>query len=353
MGMGTLLHRPHRDLAFLVTALVIGLSGAATISRAVDATVSTDAATSAATQVTAPSPPPLPPASAPEATPATLEALPPGDDHTEPPPNPQECRDARRQIRDQFRELNRFEKMLRKAQFGQELDALIALRAKLKQFDVGIAQECTRDRLQEFFDEQVWEQTNAFRCKVELPQQFVQIERELKRLERSATAKKLATARLDAEKFAMHLGEVKQALTAAKSGVASGSCEDANEAMQTIYEGKHPGEVNGVVQRLSDLGVQLARVRDAAVRQDFNDVLQPIIDSANEGDFREANQALNDVFNELQQLLSRVTGTRRFRGNELDQRLERLNGLIEAKLGGGSESPKPVTSPAKEPAGTE
>jgi|GEM_PF-4984321 len=343
----------------MIALLAVGAVGLATTSRAIEAVVATDAKTEAATAVTVvslaalseeekpPTPPSVPvePAAAPPDGASAEPATPKHDDaavdedRPEPPPDPQECRDVRRQVRDQFRELNRFEKMLRKLKLDADLQTLVALRAKIKGFDNAIAKECTRERLQEFYDEQVGEQVNEFRCKAELPQQFAQIERELKRLERSATAKKLAAARLDPERFKANLEEVKQAIAAAKSGVAAGSCEDANDAMQTIYEGKHPGEINGVVQRLSEIGNQLKRVKDAAVRDEFAAVLQPIIDAANEGDFREANQAINEVFNELQQLLYKVISSRRF---QYSPRLERLEGLLGEKFGKEAPEAEPV-----------
>ncbi len=342
--------------AAMIALFAIGMVSFATTSRALDAAVATDAATSAATTVTVPPLPPLPPvepvpiaptpAVAPTAVPepvppppsatATPEVMPIDDDRPEPPPNPQECRDVRRQIRDQFRELNRFEKMLRKLKLDADLQKLFEIRGKLKGFDNAIAQGCTRERLQDFFDEQAWDQINEFRCKADLPQQFVQIERELKRVERSATAKKLEAARLDATRLKANLEEVRQALAAAKAGIAAGSCDDANDAMQTIYEGKHPGEINGVIQRLYELGRQLIRVKDVAVREEFAAALQPVIDAANDGDFREANQALNDVFGELQRLLARVISSRRY---QYTPQLEKLEGLLMEKLEGGNTAP--------------
>ncbi len=334
----------------MVALLAVGAISLATTSRAVEEAVSFDAAAESATEVTAPSPAPLPPE--PTATPPvpappvnaprvnvpeviSLPELvpPPGD---EPPPeekpNPQECRDVRRQIRDQFRELNRFEKMLRKLKLTAELDKLVALRAKLKEFDRNIQKDCTREALQDFWDDQPWEQINEFRCKAELPQQFVQIDRELKRLERQSTPNRMRFTGLDAERYKANLGKVKQSLADAKAAVGSGSCEDANEAMQTFWEeGMHPGEIMGVVNRLYELGRQLARVKDQNVRQLFAEVLQPVIDAANEGDFREANQALNDVFGELQQMLFKVINSRRYRGYE--PRLQKLEELLRSKLG--------------------
>ncbi|MBI4142934.1 hypothetical protein HY480_03615 [Candidatus Uhrbacteria bacterium] len=335
----------------MVALLAVGTISIATTSRALEATVATDAATSAATEVTTPPLPPLPPAEpapvaptpaampvvvpeqTPSAAPATTtpEIMPIDDDRPEPPPNPQECRDVRRQIRDQFRELNRFEKMLRKLKLDADLQKLFEIRGKLKGFDIAVAQGCTRERLQDFYDEQAWEQINEFRCKADLPQQFVQIERELKRLERSTTVKKLDAARLDATRLKANIEEMRQALVAAKSGIAAGSCDDANDAMQTIYEGKHPGEMNGVIQRLYELGRQLIRVKDAAVREEFAAVLQPVIDAANEGDFREANQALNDIFNDLQRLLMRVISSSRY---QYTPQLEKLEGILMEKLEG-------------------
>lgn len=342
----------------MIALLAVGAIALATTSRAVESAVSTDAAATAATEVTAPSPAPLPPEPAPtpaptvELTPAPApvneppvnapvnvsdkpmppEITPPPfeDDRPEPPPNPQECRDVRRQIRDQFRELNRFEKMLRKLKLTAELQTLVTIRAKLKEFDNGIAKECSRERLQEFYDEQIWEEINKFRCKAELPQQHVQIERDLKRLDRQSTAKRMQLTELNVEQYRANLEKVKQALAEAKAAVASGSCEDANDAMQTFWEeGMHPGEIMGVVNRLYELGNQLKRVKDAAVRQEFLDVLQPVIDAANEGDFRDANQALNDVFRELQQLLYKVIASRRY---QYSPRLEKLESMLQDKF---------------------
>ncbi|MDP3771116.1 MAG: hypothetical protein Q8R16_02365, partial [bacterium] len=117
----------------------------------------------------------------------------------------------------------------------------------------------------------------------------------------------------------------------AKAAVANGSCEDANEAMQTFWEeGLSPGDMMGIVNRLHDLGSQLKRVKDAGVRAEFQEVLQPIIDAANEGDFRDANQAMNDVYNELQQLLYKVIASRRYK---YAPRLDKLEALLEGKLG--------------------
>lgn len=343
----------------MVALLAVGAISLATTSGAMEQAVSYDAAAESATEVTAPMPTPLPaeptprppvtneappsvnapvnaaPINAPERPMPPEIAHPPFDeDKPEPPPNPQECRDVRRQIRDQFRELNRFEKMLRKLKLEADLQLLVDLRAKLKGFDNGIASGCTRDRLQEFWDEQIWEEINKFRCKAELPQQHVQIERDLKRLDRQSTPKRMQFTGLDQERYKANLGRVKQALADAKAAVASGSCEDANEAMQTFWEeGMHPGEIMSVINRLYELGRQLARVKDEKVRQLFLEVLQPVIEAANEGDFREANQALNDVFNELQQLLHKVINRRQFRGYE--PRLEKLEELLRSKLGDG------------------
>ncbi|MDO8621756.1 MAG: hypothetical protein Q7R80_00820 [bacterium] len=350
----------------MIALLAVGAISLATTSRALDEAVSTDTATNTATEMTATEPPPLPPVeptpvvpaptvvdvpvNAPPVnapTPAPTNAAPvpvgtvqptpadhlPSDIEATPDekPNPQECRDVRKQIRDQFRELNRFEKLLRKLGLTADLERLIALRAKLKQYDAGIASGCTRDRLQEFWDEQVWEEINTFRCKAELPQQFVQMERDFKRLVRQAAPKRLAVTGLNAAAFNAHVEKSKQALAEAKAAVASGSCEDANEAMQTFWEeGLSPGDMMGIVNRLYDLGSQLKRVKDVNVRAEFQEVLQPIIDAANEGDFRDANQAMNDVYNELQQLLYKVIASRRYK---YAPRLDKLEALLDGKFG--------------------
>lgn len=334
------------DQLIYVAVGALALTGLATISQASEAVVNADQRIETAVPPAASAPPP----------PGLEEGRPQPDEQ---PVNPQECRDVQRQIKDQLRELTRFEKMLRKQGLTTDLELVGPLRAKINQFAANIKRECIREHLQDFYDEQPWDEINKFRCKAELPQQFTQIERELKRLDRQATPKRMQFTGLDQERYKVNLGKVKQAFAEAKAAVGQGDCESANDAMQTFWEeGMHPGEIMSVVNRLHELGKQLKRVKDTEIRSQIQEVIQPIIDAANEGDFREANQTLNEVGNELERLIFQVM-QKRGSQRSFDERIDRLEQLIERKLeggGSGSEARQPTAveqpaSPAAVPAG--
>lgn len=268
----------------------------------------------------------------------------------EPRPDPRECSDAQRQVRDLVREARRLEKLLVKAKRTDDAAALREFMAQAEQHGRTIKADCTRDVLQEFWDAQLWDAINAVRCKAELPQQIAQIERELKRLGAQATQKRIALSGLDAAQLGTNIAVVKQAVADAQSALAGGTCEDANDAMQVIWDGMHPGEIMGVITRLSDIGGQLKRVKDGAIRQEFVDAIQPILDAANAGDFREANMVLNDIFNQLQQLLFKVINRRQYR---YAPTLEKLEALLQDKLGSPERIPDeflnapPAAAPAR------
>lgn len=257
----------------------------------------------------------------------------------EKPVDPGELKNVRQQLRDMLRELRRFERLLRKQKLTADLEVLAAVRTKVEQYQKQFSIEpVMRDALQEFHDEQLWDDINTFRCKADIPPQLTQIERELKRLDRQMTAKIIAQTGLDAERLKASVEEMRKALADVRQALAGGNCDDANDSMQTFWQdGKHPGEVMGVIQRLREIKPKLNRIKDEEIRKEISEVLQPVIDSANDGDFREANQALNEIFNELQQLIVRATSQKRFSG--FDERLEHLDDLIQQKMGGGTSAP--------------
>lgn len=259
----------------------------------------------------------------------------------EKPVDPGELKNVRQQLRDMLRELRRFERLLRKQKLTADLETLTAVRARVEQYQTQFASEpVMRDALQEFQDEQLWENINTFRCKADIPPQLTQIERDLKRLDRQITPKIITQAGLDIEKLKAGAEEMRKALADVRQALAGNNCDDANDAMQTFWQdGKHPGEVMGVIQRLREIRPKLNRIKNEEIRKEISEVLQPVIDSANDGDFREANQALNEIFNELQQLIARATSQKRFQG--FDERLERLDALIQQKMGGGVSAPVP------------
>lgn len=305
----------HR-FAILFGAAVIGVTSLATIGRALEEVPAIEAT------VNAPAPPP------PEQ---------PAEEPEDQPVNPQECRDVQRQLRDQTRELKRIEPKLVKAKLTADVEAIRALRGKVNAWAAQFKKECTRDAIQEFHDAEIWEMMNEFRAKAELPQQHAQIERELKRLEKRLTAKFIAQTGLDGETLKANIVEIRNALSESKRELSAGNFQDANDAMQPIWDGMHPGEVNGVVDRMREITTNMKRVRDAEIKAQLQELIQPIIDAANEGDFREANQALNEIHGDLMRVLSQVTRSAKYRG-DFGAKLDQLEEKINAKIDGGNAS---------------
>ena len=334
--------------ALFIGLALIGATSLATIGRAMDEIPKIEASVNASTAVAAPVVPTVPTTPVTAAVPSSTPAAAPTADATTPDDQPvslQECQNIRQQIRDQLREAKRIEKLLRKMKLASDLDTMTTLRGRLEGYQGKFVVACTRDIVQEFYDDQIGDEVQALRCKAEIPQQITQIERDLKRLEKRATAKVIAQTGLNPEKLQTNIAAMRTAITEARTAVGAGNCDDANEALQPIYQGMHPGEVMGVLDRLRELTTNVKRVRDDQVRAQIQDLIQPIIDSANDGDFREANQALNDIFNELQRVLFQLAHSRRFQG-DFGKKLDQLDRMIQAKLdAGGQAVPAPVPAP--------
>lgn len=321
----------HR-FAILFGAAVIGMTSIATIGMASEEIPKIEASVNAPANVNA-----APPSDASAPPPTEENVVPPDEEPEDKPVDPQECRDVQRQLRDQARELKRIEPKLVKAKLTTEVEGLKQLRGKVNAWAAQFKKGCMRDQLQEFYDAEVWEMMNEFRAKAELPQQHTQIERELKRLEKRLTAKFVGQTGLDGEQLKARLAEIRSALDESKRELSAGNFQDANDAMQPIWDGMHPGEVNGVVDRLREITTNMKRVRDAEIKAQLQELIQPIIDAANEGDFREANQALNEIHSDLMRVLSQVTRSAKYRG-DFGAKLDQLEEKINAKIEGGNAS---------------
>ena len=248
--------------------------------------------------------------------------------------DPKEIKDALRQLGDVKRETQR---VLKKAQkstsFASEVSTLQSLLVDvnthsnaIRTASVGTNQ---REALQEFHDAQLWDTLNEVRIKIEFPQELKNIEKDLKRLEKLMASKRFSIEKVDTALLKGRVDEIKSALAEARSYFNEGNFEDARDALQVIYEGSHPGEIFGVVQQLKEVTQRLKTLKKE-VREGFYEVLSPVYEAVNDGDFREANMMLNDIRNELWRLLERAKA-KSVKNEEIQEKLQKLEENLQNK----------------------
>lgn len=271
--------------------------------------------------------------------------------------NPREVKDVLRQIKDLLRELKGLEKQAKKAgadailaKAGEIRSALVAVQLALK------APSPTRDTLQDFHDARFWEEINPLRSQIELPKQLKDNGKQIARLERKLKQRRYKV--LGEEMLGILVGkaaEVSKALAEAKTLFDQGNFEDANEAIQVVHQEFGPWDIENVADRFSELYKEMKRVKDPEIRAELDEFLLPVVELVKEGDLREANNALNDVFNEVMQVIYQATNLRgagRAR-DVFDDRFQKLQDLLEKKLeqsgsnDGGKSAPPPPTPQAE------
>ncbi len=278
----------------------------------------------------APAPPPPPPSLESEKGPGIPE-----EDRREEFVDPQEIRDVLRQIKDIKREANRIIKKATKAGFTAETAKLNELVMQVSATEAalrGSKDRVSRDTLQDFYDAQIWDTMNNIRVKIELPNELKGIEREMKRLEKMINKKTFVVEGIDMEKVRVKIEEVKAAVSHARENLAQGNLEEAQEAMQVVYEdGAHPGEMFGVLNRLAEMTRRLKVIKSESVRSDIQEVLAPVYDAVNSGDFREANTLINEVDQELWKVMSAVRNKSNI-SNDMRNRLQRLEEKLQQTI---------------------
>lgn len=245
-----------------------------------------------------------------------------------------------RELKQVFNQLNdlkrQIKQVLKKAQkqsaFANEVAELNSLSSEIDGFSSAIrnaAPEDQREALQGFYDAQLWETLNTIRVKIELPQEFKNIEKDLKRLEKLITQKKFSIEKVDLGIVRAMIDEIKSAVAEGRSQFNQGNFEDAREALQVIYEGAHPGEVMGVLQQLRDMNQRIKKLK-VEVKEVFHEALAPVYEAIQNGDFREANMMLQDIRNDLWRLFDKVKGKSGVNA-DMQQKLQNLEERLQQK----------------------
>jgi len=190
------------------------------------------------------------------------------------------------------------------------------------------------EAMQDFWDARLWDEVNVIRAKVELPKELISIDKDLKRAKKLITQKAYTNLGLDISVISGALGEVEAAYNEAKTNYDQGNMEDAQMAMEPIHNGLHPGEIMGVLNNMKEIKTRLKGLKNKEVKGIVDELLVDVIDSANAGDFREANQAMNDIKSELMKIMQKYMKVTSKLDDKTRGKLDQLEALMANKLGG-------------------
>ena len=185
---------------------------------------------------------------------------------------------------------------------------------------------------------------NTFRAKIEIPKQLTDAEKQItkgERLFKQKSFQRIAEFGIDIEKMKATFSEQRAAIKHIRELLAAGDFEEANDLMQeTIYE-QHPGEIQGVLYRFKGMADGLRRIKNAELREEMKEILEPIIEAANEGDYREANMLMGEIEPEMRKIvdqLMRLKDRSKLNDN-LQKRMEAFEQKIQEKI--SAEEPDP------------
>ncbi len=270
--------------------------------------------------------------------------------------DPREIQQALREIKDIKRELKRFQKELKKIpNSGDDLNQINVLLEQVAGFESNIQSSPTRDNIQEFREEQIWEQVNKFRAKVEIPRELKQWNSGIKKAERLLKQKSYQKLGLNLENASAKLNEIKASLARVQEAYNSGDLETAMEEFDEVRQDFHPGEITSALQRMKDLVNKLKAVKDEQIRQQINEALQEITTAFNEGEYRLARELLDENFDGLMKMIYRAYTVGKKKGvdkekfselmenfeEKMKQNAEQKKRVIEEKRSG----PEPIQQP--------
>lgn len=256
--------------------------------------------------------------------------------------DPQFIKQTQREISDQTRELNRLLKAAKKLAGAEASVAEIqGLLGKIDEFKVKVKSaqgEDLQSAIEDFHDAQIWESLNALRAKIELPKQLNEFEKQLKRVGKLGTQssfKKLAEFGVDMEKVKTDIASFSEKVTNIRSLLAAGNADDAQEAMQEIWQGDfNPGDIEGALQQMRGMTDGLRRIRNKEILAQVKEVFEPVIEAMNNGDYREANQLLNELRFEMQRIFSQLQrlNAKGTLSSDLRKKLQAFDDRIQQKL---------------------
>ena len=251
------------------------------------------------------------------------------------------------QMRTQIKQIISQNKKTATAADVSELNAIFAEADKSYTAIKNSSDEDLRSNMQEFYDGQYWESIQAIRTRLEIPKETKQMLQTIKRLEKTLATKAIQSIGLDIAKARQKVADMKAMIERTQTAYASGDMETAQEAMQEIRDEGHPGEIEGVIFRFRNIKNMVKRVKDQQVRTEVDGVLQEVVDAFNNGDYREANESINDYADDMQRLLNTLLRSKINNKNRTDSinKIQNLESLIQSKLGTNVQQPQQNQQP--------
>lgn len=219
--------------------------------------------------------------------------------------DPRDVKQVLREIKDMKRELKRFAKEFKKLPNSQDdLNQVNNLLTQVTDFENRINQGVNlREVIQEFRDEQIWEDLNKFRAKIEIPKEMKYWNKDIKRLEKMLKQKKYQDLGFDLEKTKNKLDETKTSLAKIQEYYNNGDLESAIEEFDDLRQDFHPGEILSALQRTQELMSRAKKIKDAEVQNQIKEMFDEVVSSFNEGEYRIARELIDENFNEISQVI--------------------------------------------------
>lgn len=254
--------------------------------------------------------------------------------------DPREIRDVLRQIKDMRSQIKQLVKQAKKAGVSADLAKLDEIQNALTKTQQVLANSASmsgsdlRETIQDFHDNRYWDDVNKIRTIVQLPQEIKQINLSLRRVEKIIRTKSIQGLGLDLVRVQNDLNQMKQIVEQVQAHIANGNAEEAQEAMQDFYEGGHPGEIEGTIFRFRDIKKMIARVKDEAIRNEVNGILQEVVDAFNQGNYRDARETLDEYADDIQNLVNKFLRAKSLKNNREDSfsKIRNLEDLVKTKL---------------------
>jgi len=253
--------------------------------------------------------------------------------------DPKEVKNALNDLKKIQSELKRFLKQVKKLPNSADdaaaiNDLLTQAVGYYKNISAPAEDMSLREALQEYWDARLWDEVNVIRAKVELPKELANIAKDLKKAKKLITQKPFLNLGLDISVISGALTEVETAYNEAKTNYDQGNMEDAQMAMEPIHSGLHPGEIMGVLYQMKEVKDRLKGLKNKEVKTIVDELLVDVVDSANAGDFREANQAMSDIKSELMKIMQKYMKSTVKMDDKTKAKFDKLEDIISKKLGG-------------------
>jgi len=251
--------------------------------------------------------------------------------------DPREVKNALQDIKRMITDLKRFAKQVKKLPNSNDditfiNELLVQLSEHQKLIKTPPADESLRSMLQEFWDGRYWEEVDKIRAKVELPKELASISKDLVRLKKLIATKPFKNLGFDMAALTQNITEIQTAYDEAKTNYNQGNMEDAWVAMEVIHSGLHPGEVMGVLYQTKEIKDRVKSVKNKEVKEIVNEMLAQVIESADAGDFRDANQALNEIRQELLKIMDKYMKQPGILDGKMKAKFDKLEEMMGNKL---------------------